>query len=698
MKSRYLLPLLLLLPAIYIAQNSTPAAPVTFRVIFGEGDSTPMRWDGTVTSSGSRIANIFLWREGSADRIDGTRGWKLSTAPSPPGTDQRLGKIAPKGVVITAEGADTRTRFDVTTPNGNFSFTPASASFTANFTALAGRVRVERVPAVGPIVKADGDQDNPAAAMSGDNIYLTYTEFSHSDRAAETRSLNGKAPANFDWLSRPSAGDQVKLIRYAKSQRKWSAPEDVSPRHEDVMRSAVAVDGAGRIWVIWSANRNNNFDLYARYSDKGKWSQEIRVTSDPGTDVNPVATTDSAGHVWIAWQAYRGTNLDILAAAQSGDKFTLEQRVSFSPASDWDPAIAASPKGEVAVTWDTYDKGDYDVYARVMRFGKSIEMEAPVPIAASANFEARSSAAYDGAGRLWVAYEASDEQWGKDFGVYDIKGVALYRGQTVHVRCLQAGRVYESQGPLERALKYAPGLTGREGAPSMRVSNPGIANVTVQGPRNSFPRLAADAGGRVYLTFRSGAGKHSTVGSIFHQFLTLYNGSEWTPTVEVPMTEGPVDMRATLLATAPGELLAVVVTDHRQATSRAVGEESTGGASQDLDRALVAATMRIGSPAITPALLAVDSTTVPKPSDETAEERKAIDITRKARLKLPSGEFQLMRGEFHRHTEFSADGGADGPLIDAYRYLIDAAGMDWGGCCDHDNGGGREYTGGWSRS
>ena len=60
-------------------------------------------------------------------------------------------------------------------------------------------------------------------------------------------------------------------------------------------------------------------------------------------------------------------------------------------------------------------------------------------------------------------------------------------------------------------------------------------------------------------------------------------------------------------------------------------------------------------------------------------------------LQLPTGQFQVMRGEFHRHTEYSPDGGADGPLVDAYRYLIDAANMDWGGCCDHDNGSGREY-------
>ena len=51
-----------------------------------------------------------------------------------------------------------------------------------------------------------------------------------------------------------------------------------------------------------------------------------------------------------------------------------------------------------------------------------------------------------------------------------------------------------------------------------------------------------------------------------------------------------------------------------------------------------------------------------------------------------------MRGEFHRHSEISMDGGQDGTIIDQYRYMIDAAQMDWVGCCDHDNGAGREYT------
>ena len=692
MKTRYFLPVVLLIPAIYIAQNTKTQGSVTFRLIFGESDTAPTGWDGTIQAAGARITRIEPWRAGEEDRIDGSRGWKLTTAASAPGTDQRLGKIAPKGVLVTAENTDEQTRFDVTTPNGNFSFTPATASFIHSGGAIGGRVRIERVPIVMPIVKADGDQDNPAMALSGDTVYLTYTEFSHSNREAESFAQRKQAPANYDWLSRPAGGDQIMLIRYSKSQRTWSKPEAVSPRHEDCMRSTVSVDGRGRVWVVWSANRGGNFDLYARYSDKGRWSNEVRLTSNPGTDINPVATTNSAGRVWIAWQAYRGGNLEILAAAQSGDRFTAEQRVSSSLSSNWDPAIAAGPNGEIAVTWDTYEKGNYDVYARIIKFTNAVEMAAPIAIASSVNFEARSSAAYDRDGGLWVGYETSAEKWGKDFGVYDTKGVSLYRGQTVHVRCLKDGQLYEPQGSLDRALKFAPGLTGREGGPNMKRTNPGMANVTVQGPRNSFPRIAADSNGQIYLTFRSGAGLRSQIGTIFHQYLTFYRGGDWTPAVEIPSTNGPVDLRPAIIAVAPGDLLMAAITDHRKPTSGPVGEETTGSGSENLDRTLMAAAMQTAANPQAPVLMAYTPSAIPKIAPEIVAERADIKTMRDYRVQLPAGKFQVLRGEFHRHTEFSADGGADGPLIDAYRYMIDAAGMDWGGCCDHDNGGGREYA------
>ena len=74
-----------------------------------------------------------------------------------------------------------------------------------------------------------------------------------------------------------------------------------------------------------------------------------------------------------------------------------------------------------------------------------------------------------------------------------------------------------------------------------------------------------------------------------------------------------------------------------------------------------------------------------------AEERAALARVRSVRATADGQTMQLVRGEFHRHTEISSDGGGDGMLMDMWRYARDAASLDWIGCGDHDNGGGREY-------
>src|SRR5262249_34611980 len=73
-------------------------------------------------------------------------------------------------------------------------------------------------------------------------------------------------------------------------------------------------------------------------------------------------------------------------------------------------------------------------------------------------------------------------------------------------------------------------------------------------------------------------------------------------------------------------------------------------------------------------------------------ERDSVRRMRAYRIETGDQRYQLLRGEFHRHTEFSSDGGPDGSLEDMFRYAIDAAGMDWIGNGDHDNGAGREYS------
>ena len=712
---------------------SMPAGD-SFRVMLGVGDREATPWDGSVTVSPGGIASIRGWRFLGGDSTDAVSSWKCSTRAGQAANANANPPMLPNGIIVTADGRDAGTRFNVTTTQGNFSFSASEIAWGEEKAFLDGRVVVDRVPSMARLTESTDEQDFPAMAQSDDSVYLSYVEFVHSDRSREGMRQLSEAPANFDYLARPVGGDQVFLMSYSKSKRTWSPPMAVSAPKQDVMRTAVAVDGQKRVWVFWSANKDGNFDIYGKAWSNGSWSGETRITSDAGTDVMPVAATDTSGKVWVAWQGFRNNNLEVLAAVQNGDGFSKESTVSFSRNSDWDPAIAAAPNGEVAVAWDTYDKGDYDVYFRRLRMDGGIKMDAPVPVAASAGFEARASIAYDKQNRLWVAYESSDTKWGKDYGAYETTGVALYQDHTAKVKCFQGNQAFTAAGDLagvipgaisNQALRRRNGRRAQAQAASAQavLPNPQIAANRAPSagsqppplPKNSFPRIATDPSGAVYLAFRTPMGGRGALGTAWEQNVAYLDGNEWKGTITVPNTDYWLDVRAAMAAIGPGDLMMVSVTDHRFAAGGAAAggggggkkkkkkslEEKTlakqqpkknaagqGPAQQPgLNADLYAAEFHFGAPAAAQAT-AVAAEKPSAPNGEVAAERDQVRTMRDYRVSLGPDKMQIMRGEFHRHTEISADGGNDGPLVDAYRYLIDAADMDWVGCCDHDNGGG----------
>src|SRR5262249_51964701 len=508
--------------------------------------------------------------------------WKLSTRTTP-GVGQ-TGPTQENGVIVKVSESSAPITFNVTTTQGDFSFSSSDLPFGISKTFLNGRALVAQTSAQFQLTTSTEEEDFPAMAQSGDDVYLAYTEFVHGDRSLATGTGTTQPITDFSFLSRPVGGDQALLLHYSKSQRMWTGPFAVTGPGEDLMRTAVAVDGQGRAWIFYAAQRNGNFDLYARSARAdGGMASEIRLTTDAGTDLFPVATTDGAGRVWVAWQGFRNNNLEILATAQIGDGFAPEVVVSVSPASDWDPAIAAAPDGEVAIAWDTYNKGDYDVYLRRVFFTDQIGLDDPIPIAATSNFEARSSLAYDQQNRLWMAYNFAGSRWGKVFGAYDTTGLPLYSAHTIQVRCLIGNDLYQTTDDIANTLPGTPGAelfepTTRGPFPSQpdptlaqkRGNNNGVGPPA--GPKNSFPRLATDQDGTVYLAFRELAGNglsssHATggvsVGSIWVGAVVYFDGAKWNGPGVLGFTDAVGDNRPAMIALDPGRLLIAHSSDHR---------------------------------------------------------------------------------------------------------------------------------------
>lgn len=702
------------------AAESAAAAPagggslkpgrVALRIQLGLRDEENTRWDGSIRVSPGTVANLEVWRKGAQDVAQGD-SWTISSRPAPRfqgGVQKQQPKPSENGIVATLEGVTEESEVSVTTRQGAFAFKLSQAPFGTRLVRLEGNADVVRIPVSYQLTADATEEDYPSAAVGPDGtVWIAYVAFTHGKGFAR-RERFGDTEPDISGLDRPTGGDRVFVIRLRQGQ--WSAPLAVTPGGEDIYKTAIAVDGSGRPWVFWSVQQEGNFDLWASSLRGEAWSKPLRLTKDPGPDIAPAAARDAQGRVWVVWQGFRGDHSNILAARQEGDRFSSEMAVSDEPANDWEPAIATSAAGEVAVAWDTYARGNYDVCLRVAKEGEAFGPL--VHVAASLRQEVHAAVAYDGAGRLWVAWEQGPEMWGKDFGaLVKDQGAPLYGGgpRTVAVKCFVGGQPFQTAGGLPAALnpppaakpgpkakpgaKSKPGAKAKAGAEAPR--QPGRERPAQQGAPLSYPRLVADASGRVWLAYRARAPHFwCGVGTSWFEYLACYEAGQWQGPIYVHNSDNILDNRPAMVSLADGSVLLVGSSDGRQKVSGyqgALQKEAPKGAEVDpVNNDLYVSQLGLGSGKAAPPQLVATAPEAPAEPVGRAEP-EAIARCRHYRIQLGGKTLRLMRGEFHRHTELSSDGGGDGALLDMYRYGLDAAGMDWIGNGDHDNNNGREY-------
>jgi hypothetical protein len=215
------------------------------------------------------------------------------------------------------------------------------------------------------------------------------------------------------------------------------------------------------------------------------------------------------------------------------------------------------------------------------------------------------------------------------------------------------------------------------------------------GPRNTSPRLTIDSSGRLWLAIRS---MHpvwwNQIGTVWTEHVISCGGGAWTAPVYVHHSDNLLDNRPALVSPRGGELLVIGSSDYRRhfEFAQQTGQPARGFVTDPFNNDLFATTVRF--PAAVSALetTPAEAPARSSPSTEIRAEREAIARMRAYRVKTGAETLRVSRGEFHRHSEVSGDGGFDGSLLDQWRYIIDAADLDWVGCCDHDNGNGREYS------
>jgi hypothetical protein len=625
----------------------------------GLKDTKPTDWDGEVLLSEGKLTELWILRGNVKGKVEGNQ-YSVRTVLKEMAAKKKMKKdtlIRP--ILHLTIAAPARAKVTLKTKHGAFTFALADLTPGTEKPFLDGQASV--APEVGALrlTGPKTEDDYPALARAPDGtIWLTYNEYTPGAELIKERVLAG----NFELLAPTGHGDQVLLQRF--DGKVWHPPLEVTEPGLSIWRPTVAVDKKGVVTVAWAQQVEDDWEIfYRQYTPaqdagaKGKWSEVVRLTKTPGSDFHVVAAADARGTVWLAWQAWRDGHFQILVASLGDGPARVPQAVSPPGANSWSPAIAADSKGRVYVAYDTYAQGNYDVRLYVRD-----QVERTMLVADSPRFEARPHLVCDAQDRLWIAYEEGDEQWGKDYtnntpkkvGLKANPGYPLYLNRTVRVKCLVGNKLQQPADDLEKALESTLTL-GR-----------------------SLPRLAADAAGGIWLLLRHHP-LPGGVGEVWYSYALRYDGKKWGPPQKLGNSSNLLDNRPGLAPLGQG-ILTVYSSDTRQRTQN-----------RDQDD-LFAAILTPTGPTHAPPALAPDRP-APAAVKKAVHPNEKADVARMRayRIEYEGKKLRLLRGEFHRHTAYTAHRDQDGLLEDAWRYALDAGNLDWMGNGDHDNGFGIEY-------
>jgi hypothetical protein len=478
------------------------------------------------------------------------------------------------------------------------------------------------------------------------------------------------------WQSYSGRRDQIHLMPYLLEYQTWSTYNTVPGVTGDVYRPQLAFDGDGRVWVIWAQQQlyDGNFDLYARFFDTDHWGPLHRLTSAPEGDFNHTVAQGDDGSIHVVWQGFREGQSDIFHMRYADGRWSRERNLSTSDANDWTPAVTVDRRGNAHIAWDTYDAGNYDVLLRTVSAGGTLSEVRE--IAGSERFEARPSIAVDGQDRIWIAFEVGEMNWGKD------------QGQTVVPDPEPGARLNEYRQVQVRVLEGDTVRSAKPEIASLFWTNPPIRYAYDPRPMISNPLLAVDGRGRIHLLVRAFFTQGGGYDNHWSLYLSTMTEDGWTQPVQVAYSDGRLSMFAAAAPAADGSLWLAWPRDNNLTTSIMINLPE-----ETIIENVYAARFE---PEVTDGGIRLGEVVVPdfpeRPENGWGE-AAAVAAIRGWRVRAGGRNLQILRGDTHRHTELSPDLRAvpDGSALDFYRYMLDAASMDFGFISDHQYGADREY-------
>jgi hypothetical protein len=147
----------------------------------------------------------------------------------------------------------------------------------------------------------------------------------------------------------------------------WLTPQPVTsgeaslpPNNEHYL----AVGDSGSIHLVWSEDRDGDYDIYYRCFGGLGWSPDISVTSNSSTSKSPCIALDDGGTLHLVWMDNESGTTQIYHKSYDGTSWSSQTQVTNSTGSPQSLSMAVDHAGRVHVVWTDYASGGWWLYYR----------------------------------------------------------------------------------------------------------------------------------------------------------------------------------------------------------------------------------------------------------------------------------------------------------------------------------------------
>jgi hypothetical protein len=177
--------------------------------------------------------------------------------------------------------------------------------------------------------------------------------------AAQNQHVAFDADGNayITWIEWDGANDlRVKLVRRSASGT-YGATQTLSAAGESAYEPQIAIDGSGRVYVVWRRSDGSNERVQIRRRSASGTLSDTQTLSAAGQDaLSPAIAVDKSGNAIVTWQRFDGSNFRIQLRRRSASG-TLGTTATVSAAGQtaFDSRVAMDPAGNAVVIWRRAD-------------------------------------------------------------------------------------------------------------------------------------------------------------------------------------------------------------------------------------------------------------------------------------------------------------------------------------------------------